>query len=228
MGETPSYREGGSQVTIQGLPLFPLNLVLFPGMVLPLHIFEERYRRMIGECLAGEPRFGVVLIREGSEVGGPAKVRDVGTIARIVSVGRYDDGRMDILTVGVERFRVLDTSDALPYLSADVEVLRDVEESPGSLLALANRLHGLLRERGELLGQAEDEAPKLPRDARSLSFVAGVLDIPNGAKQALLESASAAERLRWVSHHLRQEIQLLRVLGPTRPWHGPTRSSPNG
>jgi hypothetical protein len=109
------------------LPLFPLHSVLFPGVALPLHIFEERYRKMVARCLdRGEP-FGVVLIRDGREVGGGAlSLAEVGTTAIIRQAGRYPDGRLDIVTVGGRRFRIgeLDPSRE-PYLVADVTILEE-------------------------------------------------------------------------------------------------------
>ena len=107
------------------LPLFPLRSVLCPGVALPLHIFEDRYRLMIGRCLErGEP-FGVVLVREGPEVGPlNGRIADVGTTAIIRRAGRYPDGRLDILTVGERRFRLesLDTRSE-PYLVGRVTLL---------------------------------------------------------------------------------------------------------
>jgi len=112
-----------SSVThIVGLPLFPLHTVLFPGQLLPLHIFEPRYRLMVTECLAGQSTFGVVLIQEGAEVGDEATPFDVGTTARIEQVNRLDDGRFNILCVGQARFRVLSLRHNRPYLSGDVDL----------------------------------------------------------------------------------------------------------
>ncbi|HEY3163618.1 MAG TPA: LON peptidase substrate-binding domain-containing protein [Candidatus Limnocylindrales bacterium] len=112
------------------LPLFPLNTVLCPGIALPLHIFEERYRSMIRHCLETTSPFGVVLIREGREVGtGSISFAGIGTIAEIRDAGSYDDGRYDLLVVGTKRFeirRVL--SGKRPYLVAEVAVL---DESVG-------------------------------------------------------------------------------------------------
>ena len=88
------------------LPLFPLNCVLFPNELLPLHIFEERYKAMINNCLDGVPEFGVVLIKSGSEVGGQADPHLVGTVARIRQTQGLDDGRMMIVVVGKQRFHV--------------------------------------------------------------------------------------------------------------------------
>jgi Lon protease-like protein len=91
------------------LPIFPLkNVVLFPGMVLPLHIFEMRYREMINRVSTNASPFGVVLIDEGQEVGASASPHTVGTAARIARVERLDDGRMNITAVGTQRFRILE------------------------------------------------------------------------------------------------------------------------
>ena len=99
------------------LPLFPLRTVLFPGQTLPLHIFEPRYRQMVADCMASDRTFGVALIREGAEVGGPAVPYEVGTTAVIQGVDRLDDGRLNIVTIGHERFRLQEVdSSAKPYL----------------------------------------------------------------------------------------------------------------
>ena len=118
------------------LPLFPLNTVLCPGIALPLHIFEERYRALVRHCLETTSPFGVVLIREGREVGaGAISFTAIGTIAEIRDAGRYDDGRYDLLVVGTRRFeirRVLERT--APYLVAEVDVLDetvgDADERP--------------------------------------------------------------------------------------------------
>jgi Lon protease-like protein len=120
------------------LPLFPLNTVLCPGIALPLHIFEDRYRAMVRHCLDTTSPFGVVLIRQGRETGtGTISFTGIGTIAEIRDAGRYEDGRYDLLVVGTRRFeirRVL--SGKRPYLVAEVEVL---EEDVGNE-AVAHRL----------------------------------------------------------------------------------------
>jgi Lon protease-like protein len=109
------------------LPLFPLNTVLCPGIALPLHIFEDRYRAMVRHCLETTSPFGVVLIREGRESGtGTISFTGIGTIAEIRDAGPYDDGRYDLLVVGTRRFeirRVL--SGKRPYLVAEVDVLEE-------------------------------------------------------------------------------------------------------
>ncbi|MGI8534215.1 MAG: LON peptidase substrate-binding domain-containing protein [Candidatus Limnocylindrales bacterium] len=120
------------------LPLFPLHSVLCPGVALPLHIFEERYRVMIDHCIErGEP-FGVVLIRDGSEVGRmPGRLADVGTTALIRRAGRYPDGQLDIVTVGGQRFRLSSVdSTTQPYLVGSVTLLDESLGDDGAVTAL--------------------------------------------------------------------------------------------
>jgi len=107
---------------IAALPLFPLNMVLFPGQLLPLHIFEPRYRVLVEECLSARLAFGVVLIREGQEAGEQAASFDVGTTARISQVERLPDGRMNIMSVGETRFKVKAFHHDRPFLTGDVDV----------------------------------------------------------------------------------------------------------
>jgi Lon protease-like protein len=123
------------------LPLFPLNTVLCPGIALPLHIFEDRYRALVRHCIDTSSPFGIVLIREGREVGtGAISFTGIGTIAEIRDAGRYEDGRYDLLVVGTRRFeirRVL--SGRRPYLVAEVDVLDEQvgDESGAHRLAMA-------------------------------------------------------------------------------------------
>lgn len=107
------------------LPMFPLGTVLFPSGVLPLHVFEPRYRALVADCLAAPegPDFGVVLIERGSEVGGGDIRVDVGTMARIVEASRFDDGRYALAAVGTRRLRVVEWLPDDPYPQAEVELL---------------------------------------------------------------------------------------------------------
>ena len=142
------------------IPLFPLHAVLCPGAAMPLHIFEERYRLMIGRCIEEAEPFGIVLIREGRETG-PLKghIADVGTTAVIKEAGRYPDGRYDIMTVGGRRFRIETIArEREPYLVGNVRILPE----PMGDAEAARRLAGRVSERFlrylELLGPAlEDE-----------------------------------------------------------------------
>ena len=117
------------------LPLFPLEqVVLFPGMPLPLRIFEERYKVMIGACQVTDQTFGVLLIRSGREVGEPAVPERVGCTARMLSIDRLPDGQMNILSVGEQRFRLLGPARAMPegYLVGDVRLLPDPSAEVGA------------------------------------------------------------------------------------------------
>ncbi|HEX2173679.1 MAG TPA: LON peptidase substrate-binding domain-containing protein, partial [Dehalococcoidia bacterium] len=124
MAESPSGQ------VLRSIALFPLNVVLFPGMRLPLHIFEERYRLMIRRCLDEGLEFGVCLIQAGPEVGGPATPYQVGTLTHLRDVARLPDGRFNLLTEGTSRFRLLELTAEEPYLQAIVELLPEV--SPAS------------------------------------------------------------------------------------------------
>jgi uncharacterized protein len=129
------------------IPLFPLHTVLAPGLALPLHVFEPRYRALVRHCLDTPSPFGVVLIREGSEVAPPAgqpqelAIAAVGTLAEIREASRYSDGRWDLLSVGGSRFLVREVRDDLaPYLVAEVEVLEDEQGDAAAAGALVARV----------------------------------------------------------------------------------------
>jgi len=121
------------------LPLFPLNTVLCPGIALPLHVFEDRYRALVRHCLETTSPFGVVLIREGREVGsGAISFSGIGTIAEIRDAGRLDDGRFDLLVVGTRRFGIRKVLDGRgPYLVADVAILDETVDDAGIAQQLA-------------------------------------------------------------------------------------------
>jgi Lon protease-like protein len=138
------------------LPLFPLHSVLCPGVALPLHIFEERYRLMIGRCVdRGEP-FGVVLIREGRDTGPPdGRIASVGSTAIISEVNRYPDGRLDIMTVGGRRFHITAVdSDHEPYLVGEVEILEEPLGDGAAARRLAHRVSRRFLEYLDLLQPA--------------------------------------------------------------------------
>lgn len=178
------------------VPIFPLNLVLFPGMPLPLHIFEPRYLEMVRICRERELPFGVCLIREGLEVGGPAAPCSVGTTAEVLSRNELPDGRLHLMTVGRERFRIERLFTDRPYLEADIGILPPEEE--GVLGDLPERARDLglrcLRALCTLTGTSREL--QLPEDPLRLSYVlAAMLRAPLGQQQALLESNLVAERL---------------------------------
>src|ERR1041384_3664016 len=143
-----------SSPTIYSLPLFPLHFVLFPQFPLQLHIFEERYRTMISECIERNQPFGVVLIAEGQETGEPAVPHGVGCVARILAVKTLEDGRMNLLAVGEKRFRLLEYAEAdLPYLVGRGEALDDGAPSEADPDKPLRELHRLFRRYLNLLAE---------------------------------------------------------------------------
>lgn len=174
------------------LPIFPLELVLMPGVPLPLHIFEPRYKEMITECLEQKKPFGVV--RASSD-----GVADIGCTAEIMSVTKkYDDGRMDILTRGVDRFEVIQVSDERSFLQAEVALVEDEPEKPGNEMVMrAVRLHAeIVKLAGAQVSGPEDTSS-------NLSFLlAGSLPLDLDFKQSLLSTPSEAKRLDAVVGYL--------------------------
>ena len=130
------------------IPLFPLNVVLFPGGVLPLHIFEERYRAMMKFCIRHESPFGIVMIKEGEEGGEATIPHKIGTAVDLLEVDRFPDGRMNIMTSGQYRFEILEEiSEEEPYLVARVRVLDTVDAEPDPTLeSIAKETHALYKE----------------------------------------------------------------------------------
>ncbi len=195
------------------LPLFPLNTVLLPGTLLPLHIFEDRYQTMIGRCIEDASRFGVVLIRNGVDVGGDAEPHDTGCTARIVQVERLKDGRMNIVAFGEQRFRITSLDRSETYLQGEVDVLESTEIDAPEVAELAPRVAKLFGEHFRLglalTGQwmRELELPKRP-DLLS-DFIAGNLELPTPEKQSLLETLSVPERLSRVAVMLAERIATL-------------------
>ena len=197
------------------LPLFPLSTVLLPGLPLPLHIFEPRYRQLLADIRSDDAlgSFGVVALRSGSEVGTPQRIdlEDVGTVAEIVEVQAYPDGRADVLAVGSRRFRIdAVVSTGTPYLRAEVE---ELPERDGELTdahpALAIRLYEQFRDAlDQLTGQLRED--ELPTDPNLLSYhLAGALPLSGPDKQMLLALPTAADRLLAEIRLLRREVRLV-------------------
>lgn len=206
------------------LPLFPLNSVQFPQFPLQLHIFEERYKAMINACIDNNAPFGVVLIREGNEVGEPATPHRVGCVARILEVERLRDGRMNLLAVCEERFRVLETMEAdQPYLIGRVEEWEDRDVETDDLSELIADVSGLFSNYLALLA-AHAHLPMpdvdLPDDPQTLAFcVASVAMLPLSVKQHLLEMTDTRARLQEELRLLREQIAELKTERPdtTKP-----------
>lgn len=179
------------------LPLFPLNTVLFPGMPLSLHIFEERYKQMINVCISEKQPFGVVLIAEGTEALGPlAQPNMVGTTARITQVQPLVQGRINLIAIGQERFRVLELDrDSQPYLTGKVDLVPLPIRSRDKLQAQSDRLREHVMRYLEVLTRAGDvqfDLQQLPEDPLLLAYLAAfIVRTDADKKQNLLESASA-------------------------------------
>jgi len=197
------------------LPLFPLNVVLFPGADLPLHIFEPRYRQMITECYEQDRPFGVVLMRPGS----PPMLEEpypVGTMADILALSRMDDGRLNLIARGDQRFQILEQHRKKPYLTGIVEIYFDLPEPEQVLREQADKARELFNTYLEILlevvGKSETQF-NLPEEPEELShFIAYFLDIEDEEKQQLLEMNLTTERLESVIETLRREVPFVRQM----------------
>lgn len=201
------------------LPLFPLGTVLFPSAPLPLHIFEERYRRMMADREGMDPIFGVVLTRQGGEVGEQPETHSVGTSASLLARQPYPDGRLDIAVVGTRRFRILAGDWTRGYLVGTVEWL---DESGGDMTR--DRLYDLRRESiaaftsfvRAIARRIEAEVPEelFPDDPAETSYaIASRLPINTWERQTLLEISGPAERLRTLTTILVRERTLMNETG---------------
>ncbi len=224
------------------LPLFPLNVVLFPGMVLPLHIFEPRYRQMITECRKLDKPFGVVLTRpEGRDVtlrpSVPPSLREdtyaVGTTAEIRELDELEDGRFILMAIGVQRFHILSRHRKKPYLSGLVEPYEDIPESPQILASSAKQAQFLFQTYLAMLLEAAGKdtidvnLPTLPQELSY--FIAYLLGAEDEQKQQLLELTSTQQRLQEEITFLRREVPFMRqmLIGDTHFAQHPDRSMLN-
>lgn len=218
------------------MPLFPLNAVVFPGVVTPLHIFEERYRALVRE-LAGiesvfDRVFGILAIREGYEVGdhGMQSAHRVGTLVQLTEVDAYDDGRFDIEIIGRQRLRVSEWDSSGPFMRGEVELLPDIDE-PESVDEAEAALRTFEKYRLQLseLRGGPVLTGEMPSDPAYLSYALAstcLLTLPQ--RQALLEADSAQVRLGMLRRTLHQEMRAMRAL-PSLPATevARTRWSPN-
>lgn len=208
------------------LPLFPMNTVLFPGMVLSLHIFEERYKLMINRCLEEERSFGVLLIREGKEVGGSAVPYEVGTTTTIAGLSRLEGGRMDIVTIGTERFRLRSLRHDQPYLVGETEPWPLTGANSEQAQNQVGPVRALLRQYMSLLAQAQGhkiDIDEMPDDPRTLALAtAMILQLPLPQKQRLLDQPTVPHLLRAERAIMRREQLLLSHIlrTQTKQWEG--------
>jgi Lon protease-like protein len=198
---------------VRDFPLFPLGIVALPGEVVPLHIFEERYKTMMERCLADESEFGIVWLSDDG-------LREVGCACRITEVvDRSEDGKLDLLTRGTRPFQLLEREERLPYPAGTVEFLADREEAlDGSLAALARETYA------ELVEHATDNRPDPLELARMSAYdMAATVDFGLDAKQGLLDIRSENARLRLVTRLFRAAMKRMEFVS-----HAQARARSNG
>src|SRR5712692_10377789 len=200
------------------LPLFPLGTVLFPGLLLPLHIFEDRYRRLVRDLLAApEPRqFGVIAIRKGRETGvdGIQALHEIGCTAALRQVRELEDGRYDVVTVGTRRFRLASLDDSKPYLQGQVDLLAEETGEQAAAAEAARVVRDAFRAYLNALaerGVTQISAPELPDDPVTLSYLVGAsMIIELSDRQTLLAEPDALHRLAAERALLSRELTMLR------------------
>ena len=196
------------------LPLFPLHTVFFPRMLMPLHIFEDRYKVMIEYCMRHSRPFGIVLIRSGHEVGGPAEPFDIGTRAEILRVIEMEDHTKHIIVRGLDRFIIRGLRETEPYLVGEVEEFPLITEGVDeALLARVEiRFYRYLR----LLKEAQGLSitiNKLPEDAEGVAWmVAWGLQVDLAERQGLLSLPRLQDILLKEEALLRKEVEILQML----------------
>ena len=186
----------------ESFPLFPLGLVLLPGELVPLHIFEERYKLMIGECLERESEFGIIWLSDDG-------LKEVGCSARITRVlEQFDDGRLNILVEGTQPFRLTRRIEDLPYPAGDVEPLADEDEDDTDDEAL-ERARSRYADLVEEVTETRPEADALAElDAYGM---AATLEVAPAAKQSLLELRSESGRLEQLEALFAEALQRIRT-----------------
>jgi Lon protease-like protein len=205
------------------LPLFPLGTVLFPGLLLPLHIFEDRYRQLVRDLADGpEPRqFGVIAIRHGRETGvdGIQALHEIGCTAALRQIKPLEDGRYDVVTVGAQRFRLVGLDDSKPYLQGQVDLLTEETGDEADAVQAVRMVRAGFRAYLSALGErgvTQISAPELPEDPVTLSYlVAASMIIDLSDRQALLAEPDALHRLAAERTLLSRELTMLRALTAT-------------
>lgn len=205
------------------LPLFPLGTVLYPGLLMPLHIFEDRYRQLVGDLLAGpEPRqFGVIAIRKGRETGvdGVSALYEIGCVATLRQVTEHDNGRFDVMTVGTQRFRLLELDESRPYLQGHVDLIAEESGDEAAAAGAAQSVQVAFRAYlGALAAQGavRVSVPELPDEPVLLSYlVASSVIVDLSDSQLLLAEPDALLRLTAERVLLAKETGILRSLSST-------------
>jgi Lon protease-like protein len=186
--------------TVERFPLFPLGLVLLPGELVPLHIFEERYKLMIGECLEQESEFGIIWLSDDG-------LKEIGCAARITRVlERFDDGRLNILVEGTEPFRLTRRIEDLPYPAGDVEPLADDRETDEDALERARSRYA------DLVEEVTETRPEPEALAELDAYgMAATLEVAPAAKQVLLELRSESGRLEQLEAMFAEALQRIKM-----------------
>jgi Lon protease-like protein len=193
---------------LEELPIFPLATVLFPGAILPLHIFEERYKQMMRHAVENGGLFGLSY-RSDASVGDetPPEIGSIGCVAKIHAVMPLDQGKMNVISTGIVRYRILSLRQAEPFIVAKVEPFIDDLEPGADLNRIFDEMAGMCREFLEA-AQALDESggvpgQELPEDPEAFSLlISSALPIDNDAKQTLLEITSTRSRLSRLRHYV--------------------------
>jgi uncharacterized protein len=207
----------------QMLPLFPLGTVLYPGLLLPLHVFEQRYRQLVRDLMERpEPRsFGVIAIRKGRETGvdGISALYEIGCTATLRKVSRHPDGRFDLITLGARRFRLTRLDYSRPYLQGEVDILAEETGDQAAAQLAAQAVRQAFRGYLDALngrGVARVSIPELPDEPSALSYlVAASMIIDLSDRQILLAQPDATARLSAERALLSRETSMLRSLSST-------------
>jgi Lon protease-like protein len=199
------------------LPLFPLQSVIFPGMPITLHIFEERYKQMFDRCIKNIEPFGAVLIKRGMEALGPlAEPYDIGCMAHVAIVEKLSDGRMNIVALGTERFRIVTLHTEGIYLVGEVERLPMEYEADDLLLQADLQLRPWVERYMQIMENAKlvkGSLDRLPSDPMEFANMAAyLLQVPVKQKQTLLEANRATRLMGDAQAMYRKEVALLKRL----------------
>lgn len=211
------------------LPLFPLRTVVFPGMDLPIHVFEERYQRLLHDRRGKDPLFGVVLIREGNEAGDQPRIHDVGTATTLVDIQPYDNGRCDLLVRGTRRFRVLEGDWRESYLTASITWLDEPpQRDPTDLADLHARVRQAFGRYLDLLAHATgiriDPAEIGADPVADAWAISAAMPFDLSVKQRLLQAGTPADLLTRLHSAINQEWALLQATGAGAVSQHPLRS----
>jgi Lon protease-like protein len=197
------------------LPLFPLNTVLFPGMPITLHVFEDRYKQMVSRCLDREEPFGVTLIQKGVEAGGPAMPNQIGCTARITHTQPLEDGRMNLVAMGEQRFKIHSLDYDNSYLLGHVDALPELPVNGDVCADRCQFLRMLVTQYLTLLAEVSEVKMKsqLPLHPVEMAYLAAtLLQVPSRQKQPWLEIDDAQPLLMALTDAYRREVPLLRTL----------------